>query len=206
MFERFTRPARVVVMGARAEAERLGSPTIGTQHLLLGLVDTGAAGNVLDAAGVTRETVLAGIERLGAMPDAALGADDAQALKSIGIDLDKVLGALRTSFPTGVSAASDPDGGIVRPPRLLGRRRGTDRRGTDRRGWTGGPTFAPRSKKVLELAVREAVRLGDKHIGTAHLLLGVLREGQGLAARILVDSGQSIEDLRARVEAIRDAA
>jgi ATP-dependent Clp protease ATP-binding subunit ClpA len=200
MFERFTRPARVVVVGARTEAERLGSPTVGTQHLLLGLVEEGAAGNVLEAAGVTRDTVLAGIERLGAMPDTALSADDAEALKSIGIDLDAVLGALRSSFPGGVSAASDLDGGLVQP-----RRRGR-RRPPERRGWTGGPTFAPRTKKVLELALREAIRLGDKHIGTGHLLLGLLREGQGLGARILVDSGQSLEDLRARIEAIRSAA
>jgi ATP-dependent Clp protease ATP-binding subunit ClpA len=203
MFERFTRPARVVVIGARTEAERLGSPTVGTQHLLLGMVDpaAGAAGRVLAGAGVTRDTVLAGIERLGAMPETGLGPGDAQALRSIGIDLDKVLGALRVSSgPGGGTAASDPDGGVVRP-----RRRGR-RRPDERRGWTGGPTFAPRTKKVLEYAVHEAVRLGDKHIGTGHLLLGLLAEGQGLAARILVDSGQSIADLRARVEAVRDAA
>jgi ATP-dependent Clp protease ATP-binding subunit ClpA len=200
MFERFTQPARVVVVNARTEAERLGSPTVGTQHLLLGLVDEGAAGNVLEAVGVTRDTVLAGIERLGAMPEAALGAEDAAALKSIGIDLDKVLGALRASFPAGVSPPDDPDGGIARP-----RRRGL-RRPAERRGWTGGPTFAPRTKKVLELALREALRLDDKHIGTGHLLLGVIREGEGLAARILIDAGVSLAELRTRLEAIRSAA
>jgi ATP-dependent Clp protease ATP-binding subunit ClpA len=199
MFERFTRAARVVVVGARTEAERAGSPTIGTQHLLLGLIaEPGAAGTVLAAAGVTRDLVLAGIERLGALPETGLGPGDAEALRSIGIDLDKVLGTLRGT--AGGTASSDVDGGAGWP-----RRRGRRRSG-DRGGWTCGPVFAARSKKVLELSLREAIRLGDKHIGTGHLLLGLLREGEGLAARILVDSGHTLADLRARVEAVRDAA
>jgi ATP-dependent Clp protease ATP-binding subunit ClpC len=59
--------------------------------------------------------------------------------------------------------------------------------------------FTPRAKKVLELALREAVSLGDNYIGTEHILLGLMREGDGVAARILLDTG--IDDSRIRHEA-----
>ncbi|HEX7993812.1 MAG TPA: Clp protease N-terminal domain-containing protein, partial [Streptosporangiaceae bacterium] len=49
--------------------------------------------------------------------------------------------------------------------------------------------FTPRSKKVLELSLREAMRLGHHQIGTEHLLLGIIREGEGLAAQVLVRLG-----------------
>ena len=54
---------------------------------------------------------------------------------------------------------------------------------------TGQIPFTPRAKKVLELALREALALGHEHIGTEHLLLGLAREGEGVAARILDDFG-----------------
>ena len=49
--------------------------------------------------------------------------------------------------------------------------------------------FTPRAKKVLELSLREALSLGHNWIGTEHLLLGVVREGEGVAARVLLDFG-----------------
>jgi ATP-dependent Clp protease ATP-binding subunit ClpA len=52
---------------------------------------------------------------------------------------------------------------------------------------TGQIPFTPRAKKVLELALREALSLGHNYIGTEHLLLGLTREGEGVAMRILVD-------------------
>jgi ATP-dependent Clp protease ATP-binding subunit ClpC len=52
---------------------------------------------------------------------------------------------------------------------------------------TGQIPFTPRSKKVLELALREALSLGHNYIGTEHLLLALAREGDGVAARILLD-------------------
>src|SRR5665648_335579 len=48
--------------------------------------------------------------------------------------------------------------------------------------------FTPRAKKVLELALREALSLGHNYIGTEHILLGLVRENEGVAARILLDS------------------
>jgi len=49
--------------------------------------------------------------------------------------------------------------------------------------------FTPRAKKILELSLREALDLGHNYIGTEHLLLGLLREGEGVAVRILLDVG-----------------
>ena len=75
-----------------------------------------------------------------------------------------------------------------------------------RRRYVGGP-FSPRSKKVLELSLREALRLRHRHIGTEHILLGLLREGHGLAALVLTEAGVDLDDLRRRVEAaLRTAA
>jgi ATP-dependent Clp protease ATP-binding subunit ClpC len=59
--------------------------------------------------------------------------------------------------------------------------------------------FSPRSKKVLELSLREALDLGHDYIGTEHILLGIVREGEGLAAKILVGCGVDLSDVRARV-------
>ncbi len=59
--------------------------------------------------------------------------------------------------------------------------------------------FTPRSKKVLELALREALQLGHNYIGTEHILLGLLREGEGLAAQVLVDLGADLSVARQNV-------
>jgi len=56
--------------------------------------------------------------------------------------------------------------------------------------------FTPRAKKVLELALREALSLGHNYIGTEHILLGLVREGEGLAIRMLESRGLSAEVIR----------
>jgi hypothetical protein len=60
--------------------------------------------------------------------------------------------------------------------------------------------FTPRSKKVLELSLREALALGDKHIGTEHIFLALLREGKGVGATILKAAGVGYEDARREVQ------
>lgn len=67
---------------------------------------------------------------------------------------------------------------------------------------TGEPGFTPRAKKVLELAGEEALAQGINYIATEHILLGLIREGEGLAARILVSSGISLEVVREKIMAI----
>jgi ATP-dependent Clp protease ATP-binding subunit ClpC len=64
---------------------------------------------------------------------------------------------------------------------------------------TGQIPFTPRAKKVLELALREALMLGHNHLGTEHILLGIVRENEGVAARILLDFGADAEAVRNEV-------
>jgi ATP-dependent Clp protease ATP-binding subunit ClpC len=66
---------------------------------------------------------------------------------------------------------------------------------------TGSPPFTPRAKKVLELSLREALQLGHNYIGTEHMLLGIVREGEGVAVQVLVSLGA--EPSRVRHEVIR---
>ena len=191
MFERFTRTARDVVRAACDEAESMRHRQVGTQHLLLGLLreENGVAYTVLRDAGMSRERVRAEIERLVGSRSGILSDEDAAALKTIGIDLDTVLSRIEESF--------GPVSQLPAPPAsrggLFGRRRGSGR-------------FGPRAKKVLELALREAIRLRHNYIGPEHILLGILREGDGLAAKILTAAGLTLDDLRRQVLAGLDKA
>ena len=180
MFERFTDRARKVTVDAQAASRRLGHGHIGTEHLLLGLLENdGIAAQVLSGAGVTR----AAVEReiLAEVGRGPLGAGDAEALGAIGIDLDEVRRRMEASFgPGALQWHPDPDCRGARP-RL------------------GHIPFTPRAKKVLELSLREALALKHRHIGTEHLLLGLLREGEGLAMLVLTRLGAGPQLLRARV-------
>ena len=64
---------------------------------------------------------------------------------------------------------------------------------------SGHISFTPRAKKVLELSLREAKKLGHKHIGTGHLLLGLIRERKGVAAQTLVQLGADLPSVRQQV-------
>jgi ATP-dependent Clp protease ATP-binding subunit ClpC len=64
---------------------------------------------------------------------------------------------------------------------------------------TGSPPFTPRAKKVLELSLREALQLGHNYIGTEHMLLGLVREGEGVAAQVLVSLGADLGRVRQTV-------
>ena len=127
MFERYTDRARRIITLANNEAKTLGSGSIGTEHLFLGLIAEGE--------GVGLEV-----------------------LKALGLDLIELRKqVVAESAGAHVSAAL---------PKTL--------------------PFAPGAKKVLELSLREALTMGHNYIGTEHLLLGLIREGDGIAARILV--------------------
>jgi ATP-dependent Clp protease ATP-binding subunit ClpA len=194
MFERFTTQAREVILRAKEEARELGHPFVGTEHLLLALLseDAGIAYTVLYEAGVDVAAVRAAVRRLVGTPP-IFGEEDAAALRTIGIDLDAVLARIEESVGPDMLDPPPP----TRAERgLLGHRR---RRGSGR--------FAPRSKKVLELSLREALRLKHNYIGAEHILLGLIREGDGLAAKVLAEAGVDLPDLRrATLERMRDAA
>jgi len=181
MFERFTDRARAVVTDAQTSARRLGHGQIGTEHLLLALLQgNGVAARVLGGLGVTP----AAVERevLAEVGCGPLGVEDAAALGAIGIDLEEVRRRIEASFGPGALH--------WRPSR--GCRRGMPPA-------KGHIPFSPRAKKVLELSLREALALRHNYIGTEHILLGLVREGEGLAMLVLTRLGAGPQVIRARV-------
>ena len=182
MFERFTDRARQVAVDAQVSARRLGHGYVGTEHILLGLLQgDGIAARVLGGLGVTA----AAVERevLAEVGRGPLGTGDAEALGAIGIDLEEVRRRVEASFGPGALQ--------WRPGR--GCRRG-------RVPLFGGHIpFTPRAKKVLELSLREALALKHRYIGTEHILLGLVREGEGLAMLVLTRLGAGPQLIRARV-------
>lgn len=68
---------------------------------------------------------------------------------------------------------------------------------------SGHIPFTPRAKKVLELSLREALELGDNYIGSEHILLGLLREGEGVAVHIIVRLGGDLNQVRQQVIQMR---
>jgi ATP-dependent Clp protease ATP-binding subunit ClpA len=202
MFERFTADARAVVVTAQGEARRLGHNFIGTEHILLGMlaIEDGAIARALAGDGVDAEFVRGDIvRRVGPHPPdlsfAEIEEEDAEALKAIGIDLAEVRKAIEATFG---------EGALRIPPENTPRKRGLFGR-----SYAGGGhiPFTNRNKKVLELSVREALRLNQKFIAPEHIMLGLLREGQGLAVQILTEKSVDPGKLRtAMVAALRDRA
>jgi ATP-dependent Clp protease ATP-binding subunit ClpA len=199
MFERFTHAAREVVVRAQEEARDLAQRPIGTQHLLLALL-ADSAGPVATAPaltehGVDARSVRAAVLRLvgpgpePSAPEIDTTADDAAALKAIGIDLDAVRRAIEQNFGPGALRLPQP---------AAPKRRGLLRR-APRTSTAGHIPFSPRAKKILELSLREALRLKHNFIAPEHIVLGILREGQGLAMRILADAEVDPAQLRAEV-------
>jgi ATP-dependent Clp protease ATP-binding subunit ClpA len=170
MFERFTSEARAVVVGAQQQARELGHDHVGTEHLLLGLLsqEGTTAATALERHGLTQDAVAGDVVR-------SIGGEqlDAEALTSLGIDLDAVRSSVEAAFGPGALDA----------PR-------------SRRTRTGHIPFTPRAKKVLELSLREALALKSRSITDGHLLLGLIREGQGLGAKVLHDRGVDLPALR----------
>lgn len=188
MFERFTREARSVVTDAQAYARRLGHRPIGTEHLLLAIASAqGPASDLLSAAGVTASDVESDLATMGAPPRSS----DRDALASIGIDLDRVLDAASATFGADALGPSDRDSSRGRKSRH-GRRR------ADRS--VRHLPFSARAKTALGLALRESIRIGTRSITPEHVLLGVLREGRGLACEILAGRHVSFAVLRADLE------
>ncbi|MGH2694771.1 MAG: ATP-dependent Clp protease ATP-binding subunit [Actinomycetota bacterium] len=93
----------------------------------------------------------------------------AKALESLGISLEKV----RQQVEEIIGAGQSPPSGHI--------------------------PFTPRAKKVLELSLREALQLGHNYIGTEHILLGLIREGEGVAAQVLVKLGADLARVRQQV-------
>lgn len=178
MFERFTVSARAAVIAARDLAEDDHDTHIRPHHLMLALVadDSSLAVQVLEVLGVTPERVADAVARRRTA-DSGLGEEDVEALATIGIDVAEVLRRIEENL-----------GGLRPQPAR------------------GAPRFAPGSKKVLELALREAIALHHRAIGSEHILLGIVRGGDPLVSSALRDLGVSAPALRRAVaEAHREA-
>jgi ATP-dependent Clp protease ATP-binding subunit ClpA len=171
MFERFTTEARQTVVGAQHEARRLHHGRIGTEHLLLALLtqDTPSTA-VMARHGLTHDSVSDTITGYRGGDDL-----DADALTTLGIDLDAVRDRVEATFGPGALDAE---------PRRLAE------------SPSGHIPFSPRAKKVLELSLREAIACKSKSIRDGHIALGLLREGGGLAMKALHDRGVDPVELR----------
>jgi len=140
----FTPRAQQVLALARKEADRFHHNYVGTEHLLLGLINLGqgVAVNVLMKMGLDLQTVRSAVEK-----------------------------------QVGTGPESKPSGNIP---------------------------YTPRVKKVLALAGKEAKSLNHSYVGTEHILLGLLREGEGVAARVLKSLDVDIERCRNEILAELD--
>jgi hypothetical protein len=138
VFERFTDAARAAVVRAQVEARALDHGYIGTEHILLGLLEQRESGA-------------------------------AQAIQSHGLSLPEARRRVEAIVDRGSSAP------MTHIP------------------------FTPGAKKVLEFSLREAIQLGHDFIGVEHILLGLLREGEGVACQVLSQAGIDLGALRAQI-------
>ncbi len=181
MFERFSRDARRTVVAARYEAVRGRRSQIGCEHLLLGLLaEPGPAAAAMTAAGLKLTALRAALPRGGAEPDPL----DADALASVGIDLDTVRRATDATFGPGA----------------------LDRAGPGRARRPGRMRLTADAKKALELALRTAARLRQREITGGHLLIGIIDQGDNGALGLLAASAVAAAGLRADVLARLAAA
>jgi ATP-dependent Clp protease ATP-binding subunit ClpA len=182
MFERFTTKARDTVIGAQDVARRCDAAAIGSEHLLAALYEQrgNLALTVLDALSVKREEVDAELERI--RTGGVATPSDAEALATLGIDLDEVRRQVEEAFGPGA---------LDRTRSGLGRRWGWRR---------GHLPFGKDAKKVMNLALREALLLKHNYIGCEHILLGMLHEGTGAAGVFLRSRGVRQDATRIIVE------
>jgi ATP-dependent Clp protease ATP-binding subunit ClpA len=173
MFERFTKEARSAVVQAQDECRELSGRRIGTEHLLLALLNgDGPAAGALRGHGVEITALRASVRRRSGGGEPL----DAEALRSLGIDLDAVREAAEETFGEGALDA---------PPGRY-------------RKWSHIP-FEPAGKKALELSLRHAIRLKHNQITSGHILLGLLHDENTTAVKLLRAEGIDLDALRSEV-------
>lgn len=137
MFEQFTERARKVMSMSRQEAQRLNSEFIGTEHMLLGIINEG-------------------------------GGVAAKVLKNLNVDTKQV----RIEIEKLITPSTSPTVTLGQLP------------------------FSPRAKRVIELAGEASGMLGRDYVGTEHLLLGLIKENEGIAAQVLINLGLKLDKVR----------
>jgi ATP-dependent Clp protease ATP-binding subunit ClpA len=198
VFERFGPGAVSVVANAQQEARHLGHTWLGTEHLLLGVLaqpGTVAAGVLVDM-GITITDVRTSLGALVAQGGFEVG--DAEALRAVGIDLDQVRGAVEAAF--GPGALDRPHVRHCRRRSLWRRRR---RINDDA---PAGRPFAPRAKRALERARREADRRHAAALEVEDLLFGLLDPDGNLAVDLVSRLGTDPAVVRARLGDRRNRA
>ncbi|NUS42897.1 MAG: Clp protease [Mycobacteriaceae bacterium] len=189
MFEKFAKEARVAVIVAQEEAKDLGHPAVGPEHLVLGVLQRPEPRlrAMLDDVGMRHADVRACVAQQHRGD--ALGVDDAEALKAIGIDLDAVRESLAANFGADVLDRQPP----------------SDRS----RGWFGKRVYVPftkDAKKSIELSLREALAHKDSVIAAEHLLLGVLRADNAACRAVIATTRVDPDELRRRLHVLLDEA
>ena len=221
-FDKFTERARKVLSLAQEEAQRFNHNYIGTEHLLLGLVreGEGVAAKVLSNLGVELNKVRSAVEfiigrgdrlvlgEIGLTPRAKkvieMAVDEARRLNHHSIGTEHLLlGLVREGegIASGVLESLGVNLERVRTQTIMVLSQGE---GTQAGVVAEKPTprRAEALAKVLQLAQEEARLFQHDHVGTEHLLLGLLREGDGIAAKVLRDLGIELDKLRMAVEVI----
>ena len=187
MFERFSRNARVSVVLAQEEARELDADEIRPEHLLVGVLQSAGRdlARLLSGYGLTADVVRVRLESNESSDDETFD-EEAEALRSIGIDLRAVRDSVARNFGEDVW-----DNAL----RKSGRRR-------HRRGHI---PFTKPAKKVLELSLREALAHNDSTISCEHVLLGILRGGDKFTTG-LINEHVETSRLRAAIVELLDAA
>jgi ATP-dependent Clp protease ATP-binding subunit ClpA len=221
-FGKFTERARKVLSLAQEEAQRFQHNYIGTEHLLLGLVreGEGVAAKVLNNLGVDLNKVRTTVEfiigrgdrivlgEIGLTPRAKkvieLAVDEARRLNHHYIGTEHLLlGLVREGegIASGVLESLGVNLEMVRTQTIMVL---SHAEGTPAEGGTEKPVphQTEAFRKVIQLAQEEAQHFQHDHVGTEHLLLGLLREGDGIAAKVLSDLGVELDKLRIATELI----
>lgn len=166
MFERFSSEARAAVIRAQARARARATARNGREVTCVDL---------LQALAEPESSVAETLGARGLTPDTLTVRDgDAEALRTLGIDLDAIREAVETTFGAGVLEQGPSSRGHL--------------------------PFARRTKKALELSLRETIRLHSRTIGAAQLALGVLRADDPEVARLLARQQVDVPSLRADLE------
>ena len=174
---RFTDRARQILVAAREEARRFHGTSVATEHLLLGLCrfPDCVALRIVESQGITLATLAAEIQRqiieAGLQPGADATAPPAQRsrLERLGVNLDAIQAGIQ---------------------RQVAQAKGTP---------TAELELSLASKTAIDLGCDEADALGHNFVGTEHLLLGLMREETGLAARALLLAGVDVERARTAI-------
>jgi ATP-dependent Clp protease ATP-binding subunit ClpA len=221
MFERFTERARLAVVFAQVEARALGHGSIGTEHLLLGLLreDEGLGARVLASLGVSveaaRDEVVAGAGRGEEVPSGQMPFTP-RAKHALEGALRQALSLGRHSIGTEhilLGLAVDEESAAARVLASLGLTVEQVRSGVV--GVLGGevrmPALAPirltpSIRRLLEIAHEEARALDHNRTHSEHVLLALLRQERSVAARALASFGVTFEDVRAEVVRLREIA